>query len=132
MTEQAIRGTLAGSGRQSPGPFRPYVYRGSERLPAPNTGPGMCQCGCGEATKVAVKSDIRTGAVKGEPLRYVRGHSGGQVPRNAPRPPGSGRCECGCGELTELATRTDSCRGTVKGWPLRYVRGHNLQAGRAA
>jgi hypothetical protein len=38
-------------------------------------GPRLCECGCGQPTKIATKSDSRTGAVKGEPLRYVRGHN---------------------------------------------------------
>lgn len=35
---------------------------------------GYCQCGCGEKTKVAAKSRTDRGYVRGEPIRYVRGH----------------------------------------------------------
>jgi hypothetical protein len=38
-------------------------------------GPKLCACGCGQPTPIAEKTDARTGAVKGEPQRYVRGHN---------------------------------------------------------
>lgn len=34
-----------------------------------------CQCGCGEIVPIATKTDRRAGWVKGEPLRYIRGHA---------------------------------------------------------
>lgn len=34
----------------------------------------MCECGCGEKTNLAPKSDKRAGWVKGKPLRFKRGH----------------------------------------------------------
>jgi hypothetical protein len=41
------------------------------------TGPnptGLCQCGCGELTPIAQKSDQRRGYVKDHPIRYINGH----------------------------------------------------------
>lgn len=38
-------------------------------------GPHLCECGCGQPTKDAPKTDARTGAVRGEPQRYLRGHN---------------------------------------------------------
>lgn len=35
---------------------------------------GLCQCGCGEKPTIAGQTDPRTGAVKGQPNRFVRGH----------------------------------------------------------
>ena len=35
---------------------------------------GRCGCGCGAETTRAKSSDVRTGRVKGEPLRYLTGH----------------------------------------------------------
>jgi len=35
---------------------------------------GICACGCGEKTTIAKNSDRRTGAVKGEHLKYAFGH----------------------------------------------------------
>jgi hypothetical protein len=36
---------------------------------------GYCQCGCGERTTVSVQNHARHGWVRGQPLRYVRGHN---------------------------------------------------------
>lgn len=37
---------------------------------------GYCQCGCGEQTRVPQKNNAHFGWVKGEPLKFVRGHNG--------------------------------------------------------
>lgn len=34
----------------------------------------LCECGCGNATSIAVRTDRKHGHVKGQPLRYLRGH----------------------------------------------------------
>lgn len=36
---------------------------------------GLCQCGCGARTTVALKSDTRKGLVKGRPRRFLHGHN---------------------------------------------------------
>lgn len=36
---------------------------------------GYCECGCGGKTNLAVASVPKIGHVKGEPLRYIRGHN---------------------------------------------------------
>lgn len=33
-----------------------------------------CECGCGQQTKLAVQSTTRTGTVRGQPQRFIRGH----------------------------------------------------------
>lgn len=35
---------------------------------------GYCHCGCGQRTRLAPRTHRRDGHVKGEPLRYIRGH----------------------------------------------------------
>lgn len=35
---------------------------------------GLCECGCGEATRVATETSRRDGTVAGVPLRFVRFH----------------------------------------------------------
>jgi hypothetical protein len=35
---------------------------------------GYCQCGCGEKAPVATRTTTRDGHVKGQPMRYIRGH----------------------------------------------------------
>jgi hypothetical protein len=39
-------------------------------------GPGLCECGCGQKTKIAQKTRAECGWIKGEPLRYIHGHHG--------------------------------------------------------
>jgi hypothetical protein len=36
---------------------------------------GLCGCGCGGKTKLAPKTDLRRGWVKGEHIAYLRGHA---------------------------------------------------------
>lgn len=35
----------------------------------------ICQCGCGQPTRLAPVNDRSKGWVKGEPLRYLKGHN---------------------------------------------------------
>jgi len=35
---------------------------------------GYCECGCGQKTSIAPSSNRRTGAVRGQPRRFVQGH----------------------------------------------------------
>jgi DNA-binding CsgD family transcriptional regulator len=35
---------------------------------------GLCQCGCGEQTRIAPRNDPQKGWIKGHALRFVRGH----------------------------------------------------------
>lgn len=37
---------------------------------------GLCECGCGEATKLAPRTHSELGWVKGVPVRFVNGHQG--------------------------------------------------------
>ena len=39
----------------------------------------LCQCGCGNAAPLYTKNDKRIGAVKGQPARFIKGHTGGPV-----------------------------------------------------
>lgn len=36
---------------------------------------GLCECGCGQPTKIAVKADKMYGDVKGQPRRFLVGHN---------------------------------------------------------
>jgi hypothetical protein len=47
---------------------------------------GLCQCGCGQQTTIAKRSDKRDGYVKGQPLRFVRGHVRRLAGREEPDP----------------------------------------------
>lgn len=35
---------------------------------------GLCQCGCGQKTSIAIKTEMRTGCIKGKPKRFVYTH----------------------------------------------------------
>lgn len=35
----------------------------------------LCDCGCGQPAPIATRTDARHGWVKGQPLRFVRGHA---------------------------------------------------------
>ena len=36
---------------------------------------GICHCGCGEKTKIASKTSMRDGWIKGQPLKFVNHHN---------------------------------------------------------
>src|SRR5215204_3871198 len=38
--------------------------------------PGHCQCGCGRKTTIAKRNNRRLGWIKGNPVRFIRGHHG--------------------------------------------------------
>lgn len=57
-------------------------------LPPPNPS-GICMCGqCGRPTSIAQTTDTNKGYVKGEPVRYVRGHGARGLHREKKRPGG--------------------------------------------
>lgn len=63
---------------------------------------GLCQCGCGEKTSIASYNRTNRGWIKGQPLRYLTGHSGRGKPnpsvsraRQAERSGQATRCDCG-------------------------------------
>ena len=48
-------------------------------------GVGLCQCGCGMPAPIAKQTITRLGYVKGEPMRFVRGHYGRKIVRPGDR-----------------------------------------------
>lgn len=46
----------------------------------------VCACGCGRPTAFAVKTVQKRGVVKGQPLRFVHGHSGAAGRRGSQHP----------------------------------------------
>lgn len=86
---------------------------------------GLCQCGCGQPTKIETMAGARSGVLKGEYRRYIRGHTG-RFPRKSPPNPETVHplCECGCGTPTNAAPQTVTKLGYAKGQPLRFVNGH--------
>jgi hypothetical protein len=92
---------------------------------------GLCGCGCGQRTPIATKNIAKAGAVKGQPRRFVPGHSSNtgkarnKVPQSSLNL--SGLCGCGCGGKTPIARQTRPERGQIQGLPLRFINGHNAQ-----
>lgn len=41
---------------------------------------GLCMCGCGEPAPIAAQNHARHGWVKGQPLKFVRGHANRKTP----------------------------------------------------
>ena len=70
---------------------------------------GLCQCGCGQTTRIAPQTAACKGWIKGQPLKFVAGHRAGftvtMPDEEGPNP--TGLCMCGCGGRTELAPATD-------------------------
>jgi hypothetical protein len=69
----------------------------------------LCECGCGQPTAIAKRTDSRKGWVKGQPVKFAYGHNGRTRPQE--------ECECGCGLLAR--------RGR------RFVHGHSSNARRS-
>jgi hypothetical protein len=42
----------------------------------------LCECGCGQPTRISEKTDRYHGHVKGQPLRYIHGHTHRWRPTN--------------------------------------------------
>jgi hypothetical protein len=107
------------------------AQRAAERLAEPAPPVKLCECGCGEQTPLAKCNDPRRGQVKGQPVRFIRGHFAklraaqrAAQAGAAPVQPPTGICGCGCGEPTLLAKETNRARGEVKGQPRPFISGH--------
>jgi hypothetical protein len=93
--------------------------------------PQLCACGCGEFTSIATRNATNLGYVKGQPMKFVRGHAArlkapqlGPAPDPSELPPGTKLCECGCGHPAPIARQNNPERGHVKGQPVRFIKGH--------
>lgn len=94
--------------------------------------PQLCGCGCGEPAPIATRTRNTIGHVKGQPLKYIRGHQGRGVGAERRARVGAelaglqvtGLCGCGCGQKTPLAKETNRKRGYIKGQPQKFIRGH--------
>ena len=53
------------------GTFRYIQQRKALTPPNPS---GLCQCGCGELAPIAAQTDNRRGWVRGQPIRWIKGH----------------------------------------------------------
>ena len=81
---------------------------------------GLCECGCGQKTRLAPQTRSAIGHVAGMPIRYVGGHQG--------RKPGASYEAVECGHITECWIWL---RGKdEKGYPLVSVSGKTRRAHR--
>ena len=88
---------------------------------------GLCQCGCGQKTKLVQESNAGRGWVKGEPFRFLRGHARkGKGRRQYPRIPSAGewqyvhrvRAEQALGKPLPALTEVHHVNGTKDSGPL--------------
>ncbi len=106
------------------------AQRAARMAPVPLPNPsGLCQCGCGQTTPLAKATRRASNIIRGEHLRFVRGHQHfsrreHDAPVTVEPPNPDGLCMCGCGETTTIAKRTDYRRQTLAGQHVRYIRGH--------
>ncbi len=97
---------------------------------------GYCHCGCGEKTTIVAKAVKSRGLRKGDPRRFVAGHTPGPSveDRAALRAAWDdagiqyGLCLCGCGERTKIARYTDRTYGWLRDEPKRYIFNHQARA----
>jgi hypothetical protein len=92
----------------------------------------LCECGCGEFTRLMPWSNATEGLVRGQPMRFVHGHNARLQRGSKPRKPivrnrTDGFCECGCGEKTVVPTASALSQGRVKGVPMRFVHNHHAR-----
>lgn len=90
---------------------------------------GFCHCGCGQKTDIACQTARAKGWVRGEPLKWLHGHSRRKHYVDVPKRQKEthyGYCQCGCGEKTKIATRTHTRNGyrDIEGEPIRFCYGH--------
>lgn len=83
----------------------------------------LCECGCGQPAPIAKKTCGRSGHIKGQPIRFIKGHAVSKY-KNAVGPNPGGLCMCGCGQLAPISKHNDPRDGTVAGKPYRYIHGH--------
>jgi len=93
---------------------------------------GECQCGCGQKTKAAKRTDRRDGTLCNHPVRFIRNHHGRIDTKNI-LPPWIqvyglrypyGECQCGCGKKTGISHRSEDEFGTKRGCHARFLPGH--------
>lgn len=89
---------------------------------------GYCHCGCGQKTPLASRTYSARGVFKGEPNKYIIGHTT-KLPDCPPElgPNPSGICLCGCGQPAPIATTNNPRYGQIKGLPMRYVHSHHMR-----
>src|SRR5712691_2773604 len=62
-----------------PQPSLPDLLAALEQAEAPSF--GLCECGCGLAAPIATQTMRRRGWIKGQPVRFIRGHNASVQPR---------------------------------------------------
>lgn len=102
------------------------------RLPEITQMVKLCECGCGNPVPIARETNRKVGHIKGQPVRFIRGHSGVALvarlaaeARRAQPGPEPKPCECGCGESAPIATKNRPDLGHVKGQRMRFISGHS-------
>lgn len=88
---------------------------------------GYCHCGCGQKTRIEIRNRKQDGILKGQPVRFKKGHEARiRVYLTPPEPNPSGICMCGCGKRASISSCTNMRLGTVKGKPSCFAIGHRM------
>lgn len=90
----------------------------------------LCECGCGEPTSIIRFSDAKTGRVKGEYSRFVKGHAARMRRPDTGLDEDAPLCACGCGQPVDRIGMTNKARGRIKGEWNQYIRGHRPEVHR--
>jgi hypothetical protein len=83
-----------------------------KQLSFPELTPGYCYCGCGQKTPIAPRNRTNIGWIKGEPLKYVVGHS--RKMRGGPAVPFGKKWCCRCRRvksITDFYKNKQAARG---------------------
>jgi hypothetical protein len=94
-----------------------------------NEGRKLCECGCGLPVPIATYTIRAKGIFKGEPTRFVNGHTS-RIRQSRERdaaaagPNPSGLCMCGCGQPAPISKYNRPDRDQWKGKPVLFIRGH--------
>lgn len=90
----------------------------------PVVGVKLCECGCGEPAPIAKQTNRPQGRVKGQPMRFIRGHHNHLLRTTGDGPNPGGLCMCGCGGRAPIARHSNSTLGWVRGKPKRFINRH--------
>jgi HNH endonuclease len=58
-----------------PVPHHPHASRRGARMAVPDSSPKLCECGCGLPAPLATRTRPLNGHVRGQPVRFILGHS---------------------------------------------------------
>jgi hypothetical protein len=88
----------------------------------------LCECGCGQPTKLSTKTDKSNGRIKGQPMHFIKGHAA-KLQKIKPTIlyESPVLCQCGCGGEVLKSKQSEYTKGYKKGEARKFISGHNLK-----